>query len=127
MIFPGSSPTTKMTYKAHYKAYKNMHERVGIKSSKVTHCHRPSAATELQQKGADDGDIATLAMWEKDVQHDHDQKLHKPDAIAKAAGFRGQDSYFCWRGELQPGQYFPKMWSSVFPEVEPQLEAIKKV
>ena len=127
MVFPGSTPTTKMTYRTHYKAYKAMHVRVGIRSSKVTHCHRPSAATELQQKGADDGDIATLAMWKKDVQHDHYQKLHKPEAIAKAAGFRGQEAYFLWRGELNPGQYFPKMWSSVFPEVEAQLEAMKTV
>ena len=115
MVFPGSSPTTKMTYRTHYKAYKAMHARVGIRSSKVTHCHRLSAATELQQKGADDGDIATFAMWKKDVQHDYYQKLHKPEAIAKAAGFHGQEAYFLWRGELDPGQFFSKNVEFRFP------------
>ena len=126
-LFHGESPTTSMTFKSHYKLYKHLWKRLGVRSSKVTHCHRPSTSIRLQQMHAADSDIAHLALWLRDAQHTQYQLLHSPDVLVKEAGFQNQHSYFLWRAELDPEKYIPDLWKLVFAEIEEQLPRIKEV
>ena len=87
----------------------------------MTHCHRPSTTTKLQQAGASDVDIAAFALWLNDDQHNCYQKLISPDVLAKEAGFANQTSYFLWRGQLSPEAFAPDMWRSVFPDADEKL------
>ena len=79
----------------------------GRPCSKMTHAHRTSGTTELQQAGVEDNDIASIANWLRDVQHQFYQKLKKPGAMAAAAGFKDATSYYLWRGQLDPQKLMP--------------------
>ena len=93
-IFSGANATRPMSFDAHYRAYKQLWERVGKKTTKVTHCHRSSTPLRLQQANAADAQIAHLALWIKDTQHVHYQTLHSPQVLAKEAGFADERSYY---------------------------------
>ena len=126
-VFPGTSPTKEMTFDAHYKMYVRLFKKGNMRQRKVTHLHRHTAVTKLQQAGAQDADIQALALWVHDDQHSVYQKLVKPDVLAKEAGFLGQTSYYLWRGQLQPEKFSREMWSAVFPEADARLERMCQV
>ena len=62
-VFTGESLTPPMTFSIHYKLYKQMWKKLGVRSSKVTDCHRPTTAIKLQQMHVADNHIAYLALW----------------------------------------------------------------
>lgn len=127
-VFPSRHDVKKaISYSAQYEQYKKVFDRLGRRLSHVTHCHRPSTTTRLQQSGASDVDIATFALWLSDDQHTCYQKLQSPDVLCKEAGFQDQRCYYLWRGQLDPGKFFPEMWRSVFPGVEDQLRQVQEV
>lgn len=126
-VFPGKDAKTEMTFDTHYKIYRRLFRQAHIRCQKVTHAHRHTAVTRLQQAGASDEDIKALALWVHDDQHNVYQKLIKPDVLVKEAGFKDQRSYYLWRGQLHPEKFAPDMWKAVFPWVEERLEQIKQV
>ena len=126
-IFSGANATRPMSFDAHYRAYKQLWERVGKKTMKVTHCHRSSTPLRLQQANAADAQIAHLALWIKDTQHVHYQTLHSPQVLAKEAGFADERSYYLWRAELDPQKLVPDLWTSIFQDIDEQLGKIEEV
>ena len=126
-IFSGANATRPMSFDAHYRAYKQLWERVGKKTTKVTHCHRSSTPLRLQQANAADAQIAHLALWIKDTQHVHYQTLHSPQVLAKEAGFADERSYYLWRAELDPQKLVPDLWTSIFQDIDEQLGKIEEV
>ena len=101
-VFPGESPTTSMTFSSHYQLYKHLWKRLGVRSSKLTHCHHPRTSIRLQQMQGADSDIAHLTLWLRNAQHTQYQLLISPNLLVKKADFQNQHCYFLWWADLDP-------------------------
>ncbi|GMH34971.1 hypothetical protein BSKO_02832 [Bryopsis sp. KO-2023] len=124
-LFQGSSPTTEMDYNVHLEGAKRALKAVQFSTTHPTHCPRISGANELRKAGADNGVVRSMLLHSR--RDDELSYLHTPppEGLFIMAGFRGGE-HDMFRMDVDPGDYFPTMTGSIFPDLETQLESKRR-